>query len=236
MRRDDRASTGTGVRAIARTRFYDRMRESIRRYLDEEGRAGRQDRRVPAARPGRVRAAVAARERPPRRARRTRCCSAAASRTTSSRSTSCPRRSSGRSGTSTISSSRVYLLNKMLTDTDAEILREHWSGSDDVLADDPEGAQRGGQPGREATCWAGSRRCGEVGRSFAESLKLAWRPADLGSRRITLTQRPAPATSHLRDHAQSRPFSRAFLVSFGGYLWTTVVRQWYKQASETRKA
>jgi uncharacterized membrane protein YkvA (DUF1232 family) len=28
----------------------------------------------------------------------------------------------------------VYLLNKMLTDTDAEILREHWSGSDDVLA------------------------------------------------------------------------------------------------------
>jgi uncharacterized membrane protein YkvA (DUF1232 family) len=28
----------------------------------------------------------------------------------------------------------VYLLNKMLTDTDVEILREHWSGSDDVLA------------------------------------------------------------------------------------------------------
>jgi uncharacterized membrane protein YkvA (DUF1232 family) len=28
----------------------------------------------------------------------------------------------------------VYLLNKMLTDTDAEILREHWSGSEDVLA------------------------------------------------------------------------------------------------------
>lgn len=27
----------------------------------------------------------------------------------------------------------VYLLNKMLTDTDAEILREHWSGSDDIL-------------------------------------------------------------------------------------------------------
>jgi len=27
----------------------------------------------------------------------------------------------------------VYLLNKMLTDTDAAILREHWSGRDDVL-------------------------------------------------------------------------------------------------------
>ncbi|MDQ3283294.1 MAG: DUF1232 domain-containing protein [Acidobacteriota bacterium] len=27
----------------------------------------------------------------------------------------------------------VYLLNKMLGDTDAEVLREHWSGSDDVL-------------------------------------------------------------------------------------------------------
>jgi len=27
----------------------------------------------------------------------------------------------------------VYLLNKMLTDTDAAILREHWSGGDDVL-------------------------------------------------------------------------------------------------------
>lgn len=27
----------------------------------------------------------------------------------------------------------VYLLNKMLTDTDAEILREHWSGRDDIL-------------------------------------------------------------------------------------------------------
>ena len=27
----------------------------------------------------------------------------------------------------------VYLLNKMLTDTDASILREHWSGTDDVL-------------------------------------------------------------------------------------------------------
>ncbi len=27
----------------------------------------------------------------------------------------------------------VYLLNKMLHDTDAGILREHWSGSDDVL-------------------------------------------------------------------------------------------------------
>jgi len=27
----------------------------------------------------------------------------------------------------------VYLLNKMLTDTDPEILREHWSGSEDVL-------------------------------------------------------------------------------------------------------
>jgi uncharacterized membrane protein YkvA (DUF1232 family) len=28
----------------------------------------------------------------------------------------------------------VYLLNKMLTDTDPEILREHWSGSEDILA------------------------------------------------------------------------------------------------------
>ena len=28
----------------------------------------------------------------------------------------------------------VYVLNKMLTTTDASILREHWSGSDDVLA------------------------------------------------------------------------------------------------------
>lgn len=28
----------------------------------------------------------------------------------------------------------VYLLNKMLTDTDPEILREHWSGSDDIFA------------------------------------------------------------------------------------------------------
>lgn len=28
----------------------------------------------------------------------------------------------------------VYLLNRMLTDTDPEVLREHWSGSDDVLA------------------------------------------------------------------------------------------------------
>ena len=28
----------------------------------------------------------------------------------------------------------VYLLNKMLTDTDATILREHWSGSEDVLS------------------------------------------------------------------------------------------------------
>ncbi len=28
----------------------------------------------------------------------------------------------------------VYLLNKMLSDTDAEVLREHWSGSDDVLS------------------------------------------------------------------------------------------------------
>jgi uncharacterized membrane protein YkvA (DUF1232 family) len=28
----------------------------------------------------------------------------------------------------------VYLLNKMLTDTDPQVLREHWSGSDDVLA------------------------------------------------------------------------------------------------------
>ena len=27
----------------------------------------------------------------------------------------------------------VYLLNKMLTDTDVAILREHWSGTDDVL-------------------------------------------------------------------------------------------------------
>lgn len=27
----------------------------------------------------------------------------------------------------------VYVLNKMLTDTDVEILREHWSGKDDVL-------------------------------------------------------------------------------------------------------
>jgi uncharacterized membrane protein YkvA (DUF1232 family) len=27
----------------------------------------------------------------------------------------------------------VYVLNRMLTDTDPEILREHWSGSDDVL-------------------------------------------------------------------------------------------------------
>lgn len=27
----------------------------------------------------------------------------------------------------------VYLLNKMLTDTDIEVLREHWSGSEDVL-------------------------------------------------------------------------------------------------------
>ena len=27
----------------------------------------------------------------------------------------------------------VYLLNKMLTDTDPEILREHWSGSEDIL-------------------------------------------------------------------------------------------------------
>jgi uncharacterized membrane protein YkvA (DUF1232 family) len=27
----------------------------------------------------------------------------------------------------------VYLLNKMLKDTDAEILREHWSGSTDIL-------------------------------------------------------------------------------------------------------
>jgi uncharacterized membrane protein YkvA (DUF1232 family) len=27
----------------------------------------------------------------------------------------------------------VYVLNKMLTDTDVEILREHWSGNDDVL-------------------------------------------------------------------------------------------------------
>ena len=27
----------------------------------------------------------------------------------------------------------VYLLNKLLTDTDVEILREHWSGRDDVL-------------------------------------------------------------------------------------------------------
>ncbi|MGZ5472730.1 MAG: YkvA family protein [Thermoanaerobaculia bacterium] len=28
----------------------------------------------------------------------------------------------------------VYLLNKMLTDTDVAILRQHWSGRDDVLA------------------------------------------------------------------------------------------------------
>ena len=28
----------------------------------------------------------------------------------------------------------VYILNRMLTDTDAAVLREHWSGSDDVLA------------------------------------------------------------------------------------------------------
>jgi len=28
----------------------------------------------------------------------------------------------------------VYILNKMLTDTTADILREHWSGSEDVLA------------------------------------------------------------------------------------------------------
>ena len=27
----------------------------------------------------------------------------------------------------------VYLLNKMLTDTDVEILREHWSGREDIL-------------------------------------------------------------------------------------------------------
>jgi len=27
----------------------------------------------------------------------------------------------------------VYLLNRMLTDTDPQILREHWSGSEDVL-------------------------------------------------------------------------------------------------------
>ncbi len=27
----------------------------------------------------------------------------------------------------------VYLLNRMLSDTDAEVLREHWSGSEDVL-------------------------------------------------------------------------------------------------------
>ena len=27
----------------------------------------------------------------------------------------------------------VYMLNKMLSDTDPEILREHWSGSEDVL-------------------------------------------------------------------------------------------------------
>ncbi|HEY0156453.1 MAG TPA: DUF1232 domain-containing protein [Thermoanaerobaculia bacterium] len=27
----------------------------------------------------------------------------------------------------------VYLLNKMLSDTDAAVLREHWSGSEDVL-------------------------------------------------------------------------------------------------------
>src|SRR2546423_1991092 len=28
----------------------------------------------------------------------------------------------------------VYILNRMLIDTDADILREHWSGSEDVLA------------------------------------------------------------------------------------------------------
>ena len=28
----------------------------------------------------------------------------------------------------------VYMLNRMLTDTDVEILREHWSGEEDVLA------------------------------------------------------------------------------------------------------
>jgi uncharacterized membrane protein YkvA (DUF1232 family) len=28
----------------------------------------------------------------------------------------------------------VYILNKMLTDTDPQILREHWSGSEDVLS------------------------------------------------------------------------------------------------------
>ncbi len=28
----------------------------------------------------------------------------------------------------------VYLLNKILRDTDAEVLRQHWSGSEDVLA------------------------------------------------------------------------------------------------------
>ena len=28
----------------------------------------------------------------------------------------------------------VYVLNKILADTDAAVLREHWSGSDDVLA------------------------------------------------------------------------------------------------------
>jgi uncharacterized membrane protein YkvA (DUF1232 family) len=27
----------------------------------------------------------------------------------------------------------VYLLNKLMTDTDVEVLREHWSGRDDVL-------------------------------------------------------------------------------------------------------
>ena len=27
----------------------------------------------------------------------------------------------------------VYLLNKLLSDTDAEVLREHWSGRDDIL-------------------------------------------------------------------------------------------------------
>ena len=27
----------------------------------------------------------------------------------------------------------VYLLNKLLTDTDVEVLREHWSGRDDIL-------------------------------------------------------------------------------------------------------
>jgi uncharacterized membrane protein YkvA (DUF1232 family) len=28
----------------------------------------------------------------------------------------------------------VYVLNKMLTDTDVEIIREHWSGDEDILA------------------------------------------------------------------------------------------------------